>query len=455
MITNISNAYIGDASISRIYQGGELVYINSHPDIRLDWIANGPDDGSVNPNVYFSTGVTPQLYTAVEFKFETATMVTGRIFGCGNANTATTMYNFNMYAGGNTPSGTTKTSLKFFYRGANVAADFTPQVNTPYTVSLWGTYSGNSATDILMTVNGTMYQRSMTASTNITEASSAYVFKWNGYTGGTDGVDTPSGVKFYYIKMWNENNLVRFMIPVLHYTNNQYVPCFYDKVNDIYMYNLGTDNPTYKISADYMLDYIGCSINGTLSYDSGVDVARGLGIDVRFKAGSTVANGNTNEGLIVGVRDASANKYGIYAPYAGISGSTTANWHVGLKGLGYNLSTTSNDEFNTDYKVSTSPSMGTKNLFVNSTKYTSSTAESTTAGVIGSRINIFGNTLQGGWKDTCINYCIITNTVGSGRIPACSKIPVFHNNQAAFLDLNSGTYIYNMGTQIPYYQFKS
>ena len=453
MITNLVNGYIGDSSISRLYQGDQLLFVSGNPDIRLDWIANGPDDGADNPKVYFTTGFTPQLSTAAEFKYETPKIATGRVFGCGNANDAASMYNFNIYAGGNTPSGGTKSSLKFFYRGANVAADITPQANTQYTVSLWGTNSGNSATDILMTVNGTMYQRTMTASSNITSASDAYIFKWNGYTGGTDGYETPSGVKFYYVKIWQNNNLVRFMIPVLHFVNGQYVPCFYDKVSNTYMYNRGTDSPTYKISEDYLLDNIK-RIGGGLTYDTGVNVDRGLAICARFSAGSSVANGNTNEGIIIGVRDSNANKYGIYAPYSGISGNTQATWYVGLRGLGYNLNTSSACSFDTNYRVSTSPTIGSKILYVDSNSYISSTGESSTAGAIGSRINVFGDALQRAWPNTLVNYCLINTTVGAGRVPVCSFIPVLHNGVACFYDIEKGTYTYNTDSGTPGYTFQ-
>ena len=45
---------------------------------------------------------------------------------------------------------------------------------------------------------------------------------------------------------------MRFFIPVLHWRNGEYVPCFYDKITDSYIYNLGTDAVSYE-SYDYKM----------------------------------------------------------------------------------------------------------------------------------------------------------------------------------------------------------
>jgi hypothetical protein len=63
MLTN-SNFYIGDSSVSRLYQGDNLVWDASHPDILLEYIANGPDSGSNSTkNVYFDTTVIADANT--------------------------------------------------------------------------------------------------------------------------------------------------------------------------------------------------------------------------------------------------------------------------------------------------------------------------------------------------------------------------------------------------------
>lgn len=75
----------------------------------------------------------------------------------------------------------------------------------------------------------------------------AYLFAYN-VNGTINTKVSYSGLKIYCVKMWNSNNiLVKHFIPVLHYVNNQYVPCLYDKVNNNYIYNLGTQTPYYKI----------------------------------------------------------------------------------------------------------------------------------------------------------------------------------------------------------------
>ena len=133
----------------------------------------------------------------------------------------------------------------------------------------------------------TYYGNSYTASTG--NGQLIYLLTRNRNAGEIGG--SPSGLKMYYCKIWEDNNLIRFYIPVLHYTNGQYTPCFYDKVNDTYIYNLGTDTPTYKISGDYLLDYLGAppeqsipnSTSYVMRYDSGVVASTNLQTDTKFR----------------------------------------------------------------------------------------------------------------------------------------------------------------------------
>lgn len=447
-----SSIYLGDSSVQRIYQGDDLIYLNGTPDILLEYIANGADDASANPDVYFDTGFTPQLSTKAEFKYEAHVNQISRIFGCGNSATAQSMYNFNTYANGNTQEGSTKTSLKFFYRGGNVSASFTPLVDTPYTVTLFGTYSGTSASALTMIVNGTEYTRTMTASTDITLAQSAYIFRWHG-----NEPETASGVKFYYVKIWEDNNLIRFYIPVLHYTNGKYTPCFYDKVNDTYIYNLGTDSPTYKIQGDYLLDWLGSEPETSipdssafyLRYDTGVVASNQLQVDTR--------------GRLVWGREQ-------YLYGSGTSGQTTPSW----QSFGFATSGGSTDadkmKFRVDcgaggtsnYRVwiSDSSVMTTVNrishyfdenrayVYLNDTRYnTPSPVPDTFSTVTMHLLARHGDNnvtqISKGARIYFINFT-------TANIPDKTIVPVLHNSKPEFLDLNSGTYLQLHGNTAPY-----
>ena len=458
MITNIANAYIGDSSISRIYQGEELVYENSHPDILLSYISNGND--AARPNVYFSTGVNPDITIEVEIKYSVHELSDGAVlFGSGIDSSTYTKYYVMPYAGV-AIDGSTYYTTKWWYRNAAVGHKTIPTVDTPHVLSIWGTYGSSSpvtANTGSIGFDGSINSTTISI-TDLTSKSYMYLFaRHNSLDNTTYSADALcyADTRVYYMKVWQDDKLIRFYIPVLHWnsTTIKYEPVFLDKISNTYMINRGTDNPSYEIKGDYVLNYIKRN-SGALSFDTGVDVKRGLGIDVKFRAGSSISGGNTNEGIIVGVRDSSANKYGIYAPASGIAGSTTANWHLGLRGLGYNLTTTTNDAFNTDYRVSTSPTMSSKKLYLGTTKYTSSTAESSTAGAIGDRIKIFGDSLQRSWTNTLINYCIITDTVGAGRPPVCTMLPVLHNGVPCFYDMTNNSYSYNSDTGTPSWVFQ-
>ena len=51
------------------------------------------------------------------------------------------------------------------------------------------------------------------------------------------GFYNPCNVKFYYLKLYDNDILVRDMIPVL---DKDGVPCMYDKVENKFYYNAGT-----------------------------------------------------------------------------------------------------------------------------------------------------------------------------------------------------------------------
>lgn len=61
-------------------------------------------------------------------------------------------------------------------------------------------------------------------------------------TGGTVGTYTLNGNRLYYMRIYDNGNLVRDFIPVLDSNN---VPCLYDKVTKSFFYNAGTGTFNY------------------------------------------------------------------------------------------------------------------------------------------------------------------------------------------------------------------
>ena len=274
---------------------------------------------------------------------------------------------------------------------------------------------------------------------------------------GTVNYRASEDTRIYYMKIWRDNNLIRFYIPVLHWLNGQYVPCFYDKVNDNYIYNLGTDTPTYKIQGDYLLDYLGAqpetaiptTATTNIRYDSGVYPSINLQTDIRSRSNYGTEN---------------------YILGSATDNTTTPTWQsysLGCPGkleqLRFSHAAHANGTATT-----TLTTVGTEITSVNtiSAYYTSEgyircyfNGENKNNGT--TPITIFPpNTIHlfsrhGNSQNTNpargsrIYYINFTTS----NIPTKTYVPVLHNNQAAFLDLNTNTYIYNLGTDTPSYSF--
>ena len=455
MITNISNAYIGDASISRIYQGAELVYVNSHPDILLEYISNG--DASTNPDVYFNTSINPDLTLKVEAKYSyhNRNYSGGAALFGSRASANDSRYYLFTFAGLQI-DGQSLYTAKFWFKNLEGYSAVVPTLDEPHVITTCATYSSDSAaTAVNCIIDGSTTSRAVSISSALSNTHQMYMFAINNQ--GTVDYRCLADTRIYYMKIWRDNRLARFFIPVLHWLNGQYVPCFYDKVTDIYIYNLGTDTPTYKIQGDYLLDYLGAppeqSIPNTTSYimryDSDVVADTSLATDVKFR----LVYGREN--FIFG---------------SGTSGQTTPTWQQ------YSLLCPGNlyrVNFNSGSREEGAISAG---LITDSSAVYDVHTLSTYFEEGKSRIYLDDSFA---WQTTFVSSYISSNTIhlfsrhgdasnsnaGAGsriyyinftksNVPAKTYIPVFHNNQAAFLDLNSGTYIYNIGTDAPYYQFK-
>ena len=230
-----SNVYLGDSSIHRIYRGDSLIYIENTPDILLSYIANGPDDTSTSMrDVYFDTDVNPTGLTTAEVKYQFVSKSSAQemIFGVN--------YNDKYY---HLLKDTYGQSL-FWYtnRIGGVTSGVRPAGYSDTNIhTILAQYTSSN---LNVSYDSSTYQGSKGSSTD--PGTTAYLSLFARNRGTSHDLYAYGGMKIYYLKFWDDNNLIRFYIPVLHWTNNQYVPCFYDKVNDNYIYNLGTDTPSYS-----------------------------------------------------------------------------------------------------------------------------------------------------------------------------------------------------------------
>lgn len=206
--------------------------ICGHPDIKLEYIANGSDSDAENvKSVYFNTGFVPDASAIIEIKcsgVQISKKVNVPIISAANSN----WQGFGVFLPMNNGKVTSRLGTSYVYCDTMIS-------NMIYTIMTY--VSGTTAHTRL---NGKDY---INNTTNTYGSVPAYLFAYN-VNGTINTKVSYSGLKIYCVKMWNSNNiLVKHFIPVLHYVNNQYVPCLYDKVNNNYIYNLGTQTPYYKI----------------------------------------------------------------------------------------------------------------------------------------------------------------------------------------------------------------
>lgn len=238
----------GTHEISKIYHGSSLYYSKDvHPDILLEYIANGSDDNT-SVNVGFDTGVnfSSTQHIKVEVKAATyKTNGTNNILGAVRQNSWDGLAIYAFRNGEQTVSSRLHTTV------ITQSGDFSS--NVPFVASTyWDTSDVNPN-------NANQYRGKLVVDGQTT-SSSGYIAVPNrdfsiiicgqNSMNSSDGTvylnNNPSGIKTYYVKIWSGNNLIRSYIPVLHWIGGQYTPCFYDNVNDNYIYNSGTDTPIYS-----------------------------------------------------------------------------------------------------------------------------------------------------------------------------------------------------------------
>ena len=421
-------------------------YVNmidcSHPDILLDYIQAGDGSNtSQEAQVYFDTGFVPDASTSFEI------VCSRPKTGSSNMMFGSYCYNIRLY------SSTYLLTYENSWQTINWNIGSTPST---YGNMTYISTSINGST-LSLTIDSSTYTKSITVATK--GDTSIYLFAR--HASDTNIVWTAnSGSRIKYVKFYSNHNLVRFYVPVLHYIGRQYVPCFYDKVNDNYIYNLGSGTVTYSATSDYLLDYIYVrTSNRGVYYNTNWTIELHQNMDIKYISGNVIAGGSINEGPMLGSTYSGTYKYGIYAPAAGAASTrpTVKNGFkiprtsstVQLYGTTYSAS-----DISTHTVSVFSDNSNYRRMYDNLTLYTSTIIEQTNP-TIGTKLGIFGGTsaTTGSMQSSFINSKIFYACVADKQHSSSqSWIPVLHNNVPVFYDLKSQTYISNSGSQTPGYE---
>lgn len=399
----------------------------SHPDILLKWLGNGTSYSATRADVYFDTGLYPDTNTSFDAVFSRP--VTGgdaMLFGTDDS----TSYSFffipyyssgyswwfsNAYVSSGTwrPTGTPTNVGSFVHLGF---------VRNPYATSNYGYLSVGTG--------------SWTKALSSTTTTARYTITLFARNKGTS-VDCKAynGTRIKYIKFINSNTgkLLRFYIPVLHWNNGAYVPCFYDKVNDSYIYNLGTGTVSYESYGYKVCDsiYYNTRVTNT-SYGFLTDAPYGVG-DANFVKASAETfageqfllgwrkptDGNYKFGLCI----ATSNAYMYYPKSNGCGGSNS------------NKAFTSGTRM--DVAGLRTGSANYRRLYAGGTTVTSSTEEATNTSVSGQKYFILGN--NGSiYPNTKVYYAAVNNNVYT---TAYNYIPILDGTTPKFIELERGTLI--------------
>ena len=226
-------------------------YVNmiqcSHPDILLKWLGNGTSYSAKRADVYFDTGIYATAYTTFDAVFSRpVTGGDGMLFGADDS--TSTSYFFIPYFG--------KGYIFWFSNWLSNSGNWRPS-GTPSNVGNFvhlgfSKNPHNGSNYSYLCLDGSSYTKSLYSSSS-TSSNTIYLFARNK---GSAGVDCKAynGTRIKFIKFIDTHTgqVLRFFIPVLHWRNGEYVPCFYDKVTDSYIYNLGTGTVSYE-SYDYKM----------------------------------------------------------------------------------------------------------------------------------------------------------------------------------------------------------
>lgn len=240
--------YQGSTPLIRAYQGTTIVWEKQQPivDIPLLYLANGEDSTSGSTrSVYFDTEVIANLNTKIEVKCGFMPFIIPS--GSGKINTFLGIHD-GIHQEGNAFFMNIGWDVDIFSFEANVkgyGGGSSEKYADPYNANIIETWIDKEQyPHAHIKVNGVEGEPSYSAvHTNGDYITSLGIFSKKASDGYWDMEDSWGGTKIYYLKIWDGNTLIRDYIPVLH----EGVPCFKDNVSGTYIYNLGTDTPSYQI----------------------------------------------------------------------------------------------------------------------------------------------------------------------------------------------------------------
>lgn len=453
----------------------------SKTDIRLEYIqAEETPSSPERTSIYFNTNLLIGRHTSIEISYQNTYNYTGTtdsfsLLGC--AQTTDASYSFTddcflaapasdagyKYAWGyknnsdatySTDNSTRDTSTHVLYVWPNRAAQ---GGSFSYTYDSFNVYYDDN-TSVGIAKRGYFSSRR-------TYELPLFIFGQNN-NGSLDN-SALKGTRIHYIKIYDSCNLVRFYIPVLHWVNNKYTPCFYDKVNDTYIYNLGSGELLYQTSDDELLDSIIYPETGATSagFDTSIYiVTQGINIDSKFSASPSIYNDSINQQCIVGYQYDDTYRYGLYCPM-NREESTDVAPYIGYAipkpntTYDYNAIEAQWDE---DYAVSAFLStlysgvqedgIVIRGIYSNGNRAFKVDPLESSNPTVGKHIFIFGNPDSSGgivMAGTKVYYSCVTCTGQNGLYLGtyrASLIPVLHNDVPCFYDLNRKIYITNSGT---------
>lgn len=394
-------------------------YVNmiecSHPDILLRWIGTGDGDINTTSDVYFDTGLLPSYditFDTMCIKPNTGTNV---LFGASNSGLSFFFIpNYDTYAFWTQNQ---LRSYNFYVTGAlsNIDTKF-------YHFSSADTFEYTSSFSVYAGSN--QYTTTPGAGTeSLTSGNTLYI--WARNDGSYVRYKATYGSKLKYLCFFKGGDLVRFYVPVLHWTNGEYVPCLYDKVNDTYSYNLGTGTPNYESTGAYLLDYYYYASEKTTSagFLTASLILQNMRLYTKFVSYGT---SNINEQTVFACRQDGTNKYGIYST---VTGGASVIQKIGVK---YKSSSVLMNLYGpdltegTEYKVSffSNEGKGSK-MFVNDTEYTANTYQTSDATTIGKPLFILGNQIV--VKNTRCYYAIANDI---DRNVTRFWVPVYDKNDS-------------------------
>ena len=435
-----------DASLGSLATYASMITCE-HPDILLDYIQADETPSSVErTTVYFKTDYYPDSSTDIEISYQntfqySSTVSSYTLIGC----THTTAGGYS-FAGDHyimAPAGANGKALAFRYRnGSNFSIPESTPINTNrHTIrSVTNGKSQSVYYDNVLLASGT-------TNSLVTFELPLCIFANN--SNGNPATHALKGTRIYYIKIWREHNLERFYIPVLHYYNGQYTPCFYDKVNDNYIYNLGSGTVTYLSTGDYLLDYLGpaeetavpVTEHSYLRYETGIVADTTIQIDTKFRllwGGENYIYGSATDGTTTPTWQT----FGVGYPSnlttlrAIFAAADAANRYTNMTDVGLLAPCRTSMYFENNY------GRCYLNDYLFSQEGDSTKFSSQTIHIFSRHGNSQNVPILNGAR---LYYCLISK---SGIVQR-SYIPVLHNGSPYLLDLNNGTYNSPVAPAIP------